>query len=105
MQTKEQHNKYNNEWAKNNRGKINVYFTNWRKKRREWFDLLKSKLECKNCGEKDINCLDFHHTNASNKVSEVGKMFAKHVNRQIILREIKKCKVLCSNCHRKEHTT
>lgn len=103
MRTKEQHNKYNSEWAKKNRDKTRRYMQNWYNERKVWFNEIKSKLSC-DCGEKDTRCLDFHHLVQSEKISEVGKMLTQRVNKKIILAEIKKCKILCSNCHRKYHS-
>lgn len=69
-----------------------------------------SKFECEKCGyNKCYNALDFHHIDKSNKefslsnftldkcISNVGDVT------QIILDELDKCIVICSNCHRDIH--
>lgn len=57
---------------------------------------------CIICGEKEPVCLDFHHKNPATKSFDVGKNF--HLKPfPIIEEEIKKCTVLCANCHRKVH--
>ena len=67
--------------------------------RRSWLNEYKSSRGCKNCGEKDPRCLDFHHKDSMKKVKEVSQMF--HLNKDALLNEIEKCDILCANCHRK----
>jgi hypothetical protein len=74
-----------------------------RKQQRAWFQELKSKLVCSNCPEPDSICLDFHHLDPKDKSDTVSKLAAELRNKEIILKEIAKCIVLCSNCHRKLH--
>lgn len=57
------------------------------------------RLECSQCGENHPAVLDFHHTDPSEKEANPSNIR----NRQDFLAEIKKCVVLCSNCHRKLH--
>lgn len=66
---------------------------------------IKSK-GCYFCPEKDLRCLDFHHTNPQNKSFSISKIIGKdYVKKGLktILDEIDKCIVVCSNCHRKIH--
>ncbi len=66
-----------------------------------WWKEYKINFKCSHCGETDINCLDFHHTNPKEKEINVSKvtLYSKAKG----LREIAKCIALCANCHRKEH--
>lgn len=68
-----------------------------------WYQTLKSKLKCNNCEESHIACLDFHHINDINKELAIATMVAITKSKETILKEIQKCIVLCSNCHRKLH--
>jgi len=66
----------------------------------------KNKRECQNpnCTETQIEacCLDFHHKNPRNKQHNISIM--KHsYSWEKIAKEIAKCIVLCSNCHKKLH--
>jgi len=73
------------------------------KKFPKWFVEYKSKLICENCG---INkSLEFHHRDPSTKLYGVSSMVTtpKKFPREMIMNEIKKCKVLCRCCHRLEH--
>ena len=69
----------------------------------EWFNNYKKKLSCQECGEDHPACLDFHHRNPSDKTYEVSTMIRNCSSIETIIEEIKKCDVLCSNCHRKLH--
>lgn len=58
--------------------------------------------KCQICGyDKCIQALDFHHVNPEEKASD----FNANANRswQITRDEIKKCILLCANCHREVH--
>jgi hypothetical protein len=63
-------------------------------------NLMKSKIGCLYCQEKDPIVLDFHHVNPKNKEKEVSYWVrAKSITRA--LNEIKKCVVVCANHHRR----
>ena len=72
-----------------------------KEKRAEWY-AFKSTLKCTKCGFNHPAALDFHHTNPEEKEGSVHSyisngQFAK------ARKELKKCIVLCSNCHRLHH--
>ena len=59
--------------------------------------------ECNRCGYKEnIVALEFHHKDASKKEFAIGAAANKSWNS--IEEEILKCELLCSNCHRIEHS-
>lgn len=58
---------------------------------------------CQLCGESDPRVLDFDHLNPAQKSFGIARAIANCLNWQMILAEIDKCRILCSNCHRK-HT-
>lgn len=75
-----------------------------RKNTREWLDEYKKDLSCENCGFSDFRALEFHHNSFDEKKDfNVSDMIRSGSSVQTILREIKKCKILCSNCHQIEH--
>lgn len=76
--------------------------TERKKKLRNWFKEYKTTLECEKCGENHPSCLEFHHIK-NNKEHHIGRMPSEGYSVKKILDEIKKCKVLCANCHRKTH--
>ena len=54
---------------------------------------------CVDCGERDPVVLEFDHTGADKEFDIGAKLI--HVRWQLILDEIAKCEVVCSNCHRR----
>ena len=58
---------------------------------------------CIICGESHPACLDFHHRDPSVKEINVTKAVERGWCVERIMREIEKCDVICSNCHRKLH--
>jgi hypothetical protein len=68
----------------------------------EWFQEFKSQLKCNRCDETHPACLQFHHTNPSEKEALVSQLVS-NCNKAKILKEIAKCEVLCANCHAKHH--
>jgi hypothetical protein len=75
----------------------------WTGELKDWFYKLKSTMKCERCPENHPACLDFHHKDPNQKLCEVSKLIQLGSSREVILEEIAKCSVLCSNCHRKLH--
>jgi hypothetical protein len=97
------HNKYNKIWAKSHRNKYRKYLLDWRHKREEWYFNLKKGKSCEICGESHPACLDYHHKNPQDKINLPRRMAMSTANNNLILKEISKCMLICSNCHRKIH--
>lgn len=70
---------------------------------RDWIRDYKSRVSCERCGYSNFRALDFHHKNPSEKDITIGAAGSNHWSIKRILKEIEKCEVLCSNCHRIEH--
>lgn len=74
-----------------------------RRQSQDWVRQFKTK--CAHCGEDHPATLDFHHlegkehgiANLTNRNNLTKKI------KSLIIKEIKKCIVICSNCHRKLH--
>lgn len=62
----------------------------------------KKTLTCSKCPESFERCLDFHHLDGSNKEEAIAQMLYSSSWTRIV-KELNKCIVLCSNCHRKVH--
>ena len=69
----------------------------------EW-RAFKATLSCSQCGFSHPAAMDFHHTNKDDKEGGVHE-FARMRNYKKAYEEIKKCIVLCANCHRIVHYT
>ena len=65
------------------------------------YNELKDTLSCVVCGEEDNCCIEFHHKDPSDKNFIVAA--SKMRSWENILKEIDKCVVVCSNCHKKIH--
>lgn len=74
-----------------------------RRRNKEFVDNIKRATGCMVCGERDIECLDFHHRDESKKVMCVALGVKSWHNQQKLIAEIEKCDLLCSNCHRRHH--
>ncbi len=58
---------------------------------------------CVICRENDIRVLEFDHLNPSEKLFSISQAVRLNRSWQDVELEIKKCRILCSNCHKK-HT-
>lgn len=59
--------------------------------------------KCNRCGyDKHLAALEFHHSEPSTKDLTIGQMLNKKW--ESLVEELDKCELLCSNCHRIEHT-
>jgi len=63
---------------------------------------LANKFECEICGESRIWCLEFHHMDPEAKEFAIGKAPA-NISRAKLMKEIKRCKLVCRNCHADLH--
>ena len=66
-----------------------------------FINTIKTSKGCSYCGETDFACLDFHHM--GEKESEIARAIHNGWSKERLLKEINKCIVICSNCHRKLH--
>ena len=58
---------------------------------------------CRVCGEADAAILEFHHKDSAEKEITISRAIANRRNWSRVLKEIKKCSVLCPNCHKRHH--
>lgn len=90
-------------WYQNNKEshKKNTYKRN-QEKRRELRIFVIEYLRnhpCKDCGEDDIIVLQFHHRRSSRKINSIATLITNATSLRVLKEEIKKCDVLCANCH------
>lgn len=74
----------------------------WREENTRIFKEWKATQKCSLCGETESCCLDLHHLDPTKKEYAIAatSRFTSFKNLQ---KELDKCVVLCSNCHRKVH--
>ena len=94
--------KYRNWYHSNPENRIHAVEKNKRNRHKvaEWLENYKRGLSCK-CGENHPACISFHHEGG--KDFNIGGAARKGYSISRILSEIKKCIVMCENCHRKLH--
>ena len=76
---------------------------------RDWITEYKAGLSCSVCGYSKkthpsfkVRALQFHHVN-DNKLSAVSNLVHRGFGKKTIMKEIKKCQVLCARCHAELH--
>jgi hypothetical protein len=102
---KECQNKYIKEHYKNNKQYYVEKAKENKRKTKSIISNLKSNRKqdgCSICGENHPATLDFHHKNKNDKSFTIGQN-KKHYGVETVKKELDKCIVLCSNCHRKLH--
>lgn len=67
----------------------------------KWYSF-KATLKCTNCGFSHKAAMDFHHEDPSTKIDSVHRLINNGQYKKAY-EEMKKCIVLCSNCHRIHH--
>lgn len=87
-------------WYKNNRNKRQQAANKRNQQRRdECVDALGG--ECMRCGGLFPRCVyDFHHRDPTTKVDAISNLLSKP---KLLKEELKKCDLLCANCHRVKH--
>lgn len=72
----------------------------WKDRKQKAIELMGGK--CSNCGyDKNYAALEFHHLNPNEKEFDFGKL--RQCKWETVVTELKKCVMLCSNCHRETH--
>lgn len=87
------------EYYQNNKEKHRTYQKNRKENILKTVFEIKQTSKCKDCGETDPVVLEFDHQ--KNKIDDVSNMISKEYGFDKILKEIKKCDIVCANCHRK----
>lgn len=75
----------------------------WRKNTKERMVLSMGGC-CQICGyNRSHKALEFHHINPNEKEMGFGETRANNVKWATLIEELKKCILLCSNCHKEVH--
>ncbi len=71
---------------------------------KKWFIDYKLTCSCELCGETKYWRLAFHHKNPKKKDNSITNMvYSQNCSPTKIMKEIKKCTVVCHNCHSDIH--
>lgn len=86
-------------WEKNNPEAVREMNRRIIARKRAWLNELKNR-PCKDCRHKfPPECMDWDHIRGK-KLFCIGYADVQHISRERILAEIKKCELVCANCHR-----
>jgi len=97
---KEKQREAQREWAKRNSHITNRHRKAHKRKNIEMIRNLK-EAPCMDCGgEFPYPVMDFDHRPGEIKLGNVAEMVSRNVALERILDEIKKCDLVCANCHR-----
>ena len=95
--------KYRRKWYSQNKESEKQHVYKRKRYLKNWFLDFKKNLNCSKCNENHPATLEFHHKKEHKKEKAIGDMVDDGYSIKKILEEIKKCEVLCSNCHKKLH--
>lgn len=70
-----------------------------KQRQEQLYGLLQGK-SCERCGIDDMRVLDFDHIDSSTKKFSIARAVNDGYAWELIIEEIKKCRILCANCHR-----
>ena len=99
---KAKQNEYQRQWYARNKEKAKAAVRNNKAKYRQQWREYKATLKCVNCGFDHPAALDFHHVIKSPDNQSVNELLRRDAFKAAY-EEIKKCVVLCANCHRVHH--
>lgn len=90
------------DYAKEHRQRLYVLDAERRKTNARYVRVIKETNSCADCGEyfRDYpEVLEFDHI-GTDKTAAVARMVGQGVSLSKILKEIRKCDIVCANCHR-----
>ena len=79
----------------------NKYYRDQRKERNELCHAMLD-YECERCGYYHYNVMEYHHLDPTQKKFTIGRHILRK-SMDAILIELKKCALLCANCHKIVH--
>ena len=93
---------YANTYYANNKAAIIAASKTSAKAYKEQWRSFKATLACVKCGQNHPATFDFHHVDSNTKEAAVNKLVKNRAFKRA-MDEVKKCIVLCANCHRIHH--
>ena len=93
---------YVNTYYEKNKATIIAASTASAKAYKDKWRSFKATLSCVQCGQNHPATFDFHHINRDTKEASVNELIKNRAFKRA-MEEVKKCVVLCANCHRIHH--
>ncbi len=95
---------YKNWYSRHREKKVNYATALTKQRRRElvqWHHALKTGQPCTDC-KRFYNpwVMEYDHLELYKKTRNISKMISSNYPKKTILKEIEKCELVCSNCHR-----
>jgi hypothetical protein len=85
----------------NRNSRRRAYELRSRKKNRAFLQEYLKTHHCVDCGEADLIVLEFDHVRGVKKACV--RQMARDCAMESLVREVRKCEVRCSNCHKRRH--
>lgn len=93
--------KKNKEWYEENKNYVKRYRQYRRSRRMHWLWKYKVAKGCQVCGFNNFaGALDFDHIDSKNKLYDPGRIIGCNLKKLFL--ELRKCQILCANCHREK---
>lgn len=73
----------------------------YRSELKSWYKEIKASKCCELCGKNSRK--QFHHIDPGNKIESVAQMVHKAYPKEVILKEMDKCIIVCASCHCRLH--
>jgi hypothetical protein len=74
------------------------------RRNKAYVDRVKRFKGCRVCKYKKCStALEFHHLDSASKKSSISRLAQDEYSLATIKTELRKCVILCANCHREEH--
>src|SRR3989344_9205527 len=99
----EERRSYRRKWYKNNKQSEKLHIKKRKLRIRRWFEEYKNTLKYILCSESHPAVIDFHHKKWEEKERGIAQMVGYGYSIKKIKKDINKCQIVCSNCHRKIH--
>lgn len=99
---KECHAAHQRSWRKTKNGTMYSKSANSKRKQVRFKNKVLSRSYCVICGEKDIRVLEFDHIDPKTKIDNISRMVKECRPIFEIKTEMRKCQILCFNCHVKK---
>ena len=100
---KEYHREYHKGWYQRHKEEVIERRKRYQQEILTWFRRYKSTLYCMDCGISHPAVLQFHHRDRSEKSFAIANVVSRATSIKQITNELKKCDVICVNCHAKRH--
>lgn len=98
------HTEYIRNWRHTKAGIKSCRMADKNRKKRRFKDRILAKYGCQLCGERDVSVLEFDHIDPKTKEHNISRLVKNCRPIKEIKDEMRKCQVLCRNCHIKKST-